>query len=320
MVDLRQLKQILLLAECKNFSKASELACISQPALSVSIKKAEEYFNTKLFTRESKEIELTAQGEVIVKMARKVLESYSEGNLELTNMNSLKNGIVQFGIDTFLSRQVIGHIIPKIHKDFPGISFQINTNPWCDLIEDLKKSEIEFLIAVYSNKSDFPASNFDTIEIAIPLPTYYVRKNHPLTKMKEIDSRLLKNYQWAGHAVSPTWAKWAIEVTGNTELNIEKNQFLVKLKSNTEAIEVVINTDAISGHNYEELKPYVDSGKIQILENINWLIPHPENIGVIVTKKGKQLSPATELTIKEIQEYSKRWKKKKYIPIFDSLN
>ena len=64
-----------MLSEYQSFSKAAKMAHISQPSLSVSIKKTEENFGTDLFVRKSKTIETTVHGEVIVAMAKKYLKT-----------------------------------------------------------------------------------------------------------------------------------------------------------------------------------------------------------------------------------------------------
>ena len=107
MVELCQLKHIILLSEFKSFSKAARMAHISQPSLSVSIKKAEENFGTDLFVRKSRTVETTVHGKVIVAMAKKIFENYSTGIEELNNITDVKTGLVKFGVDSFLSRKII---------------------------------------------------------------------------------------------------------------------------------------------------------------------------------------------------------------------
>jgi len=65
-------------------------------------------------------------------------------------------------------------------------------------------------------------------------------------------------------------------------------------------------SDAIGAVALEELEQYLEKDLIEILD-IKWSIPHPENIGVIVSLSDKEFSPSTKLLINKIKEYAKRW-------------
>ena len=306
MVELRQLKHILLVNEFRSFSKAAEMAHISQPSLSISIKKAEEYFGSKLFLRKWNNIELTKQGEIVVEMAKRMFEIYTEGSLRLSEINSLKSRTIKFGIDSFLARSVVNGFLPKMYEKYPENRFEVNIDPWYKLIEALKRKELDFIIVVFSNKSDFPDKYFSKKEMFVPMAGYFTRKDHPLANLKNFDSRRLNEFQWVGNIVSPTWAKWALKATDVTEEKM-KDMFLAKVNDYDKTIDLVQKNDAVGGHVYDELIPYEKSGKIKILD-LDWFVPHPKNIGIIVSLKSKKYSPACKRLIEEIQEYSKKWK------------
>ena len=304
MIDLRQLKHIQLLAKYKNFSKAAEVASITQPALSISIKKAEKYFGNLLFSRKTKLIELTVQGEIALSVANKMLSSLEDAKVEIVNMNNLEKGLVSFGLDTFLSKPLAPHVISNIHKEHPGISFNLNINPWSNLINPLRNGNIDFFITIYSKASDFSDLDLHKEEIKLPLPNYYVRKGHPLTLKDNIIGTDINEYPWIGNLVSPTFADWLMNVA---EINgDDTNPFLATVTDSQMGIELVLKTDAIAAAAIEDLEQYIEKDLIEILD-IEWSIPHPENIGVIVSLTDKELPPATKLLISEIKEYAKRW-------------
>ena len=304
MIEVRQLKHIQLLAKYKNFGKAAEAANITQPALSISIKKAEKYFGNNLFSRKTKLIELTPQGEIALALANKMLSAIDKSKVDIVNMNNLEKGLVNFGLDTFLSKPLAPHVISKIYKDHPHISFNINMNPWFNLISPLRKDDIDFFITIFSNPSDFSELDLHKEDIRLPLPQYFVKKGHPLTLKNKIIGTDIKAYPWVGNLASPTYANWLMKVT---ELkDDDDNPFLATLTDSHMGIELVLKTNAIGGDSLEGLEYYLEKDLIEILD-IEWSIPHPENIGVIVSKADKELSPATKLLIHEIKEYAKRW-------------
>ncbi len=258
MVELRQLKHILLVNEFRSFSKAAEMAHISQPSLSISIKKAEEFFGSKLFLRKWNNIELTPQGKIVVEMAKKMLEIYTEGSSKLLNINSLKSGAVKFGIDSFLARTVMDNFLPDINEKYPEIRFEVNIDPWYKLIETLKREELDFIIVVFSSQSDFPDKYFNKKKMFVPKAGYFARRDHPLANLEKFDSRRLNEFQWVGNIVSPTWAKWALKVTDVTEEQM-RDMFLARVNDYDKTIDLVQKNDAVGGHVYDELIPHETS-------------------------------------------------------------
>lgn len=305
MIELRQLKHVKLLAKYKNFSKAAEAANITQPALSISIKKAEKYFGNSLFSRKSKLIELTSQGVVAVAIAEDMIKTLEKGKTDIINMNNLKKGLVNFGLDTFLAKSMAPSVLSKIHLEYPEISFNINVNPWYNHIDALRNGDLEFFVTIYSKASDFKDLDLYKEEIKLPLPQYYVRKGHPILNKEIIHGVDIKEYPWIGNLVSPTFANWLMNVTESTEEGM-KSQFLAVVNDSQMGTELVLKTNAISAVSYDDVEPYLEKDLIEILD-IKWSIPHPENIGVIVSLEDKDFSPAAKLLIKEIKGYSKKW-------------
>ena len=73
-MTLTELKYIVAVAREKHFGRAAEACFVSQPTLSVAIKKLEEELDVKLFERSANEVTVTPLGEEIVRQAQSVLE------------------------------------------------------------------------------------------------------------------------------------------------------------------------------------------------------------------------------------------------------
>ena len=73
-MTLTELKYIVAVARERHFGKAADACFVSQPTLSVAVKKLEEELDVKLFERSANEITVTALGEEIVRQAQSVLE------------------------------------------------------------------------------------------------------------------------------------------------------------------------------------------------------------------------------------------------------
>jgi LysR family hydrogen peroxide-inducible transcriptional activator len=72
-MNLRDLKYLIAVSEHLNFGKAAEACNVSQPTLSMQIKKLEEYLRLSIFERSNKSVMLTDYGHEIVKMARGII-------------------------------------------------------------------------------------------------------------------------------------------------------------------------------------------------------------------------------------------------------
>jgi len=77
-MTLTELKYIVAVAREKHFGKAAEACHVSQPTLSLAIKKLEEELDVKLFERSASEVSVTPLGEEIVRQAQSVLEQAAE--------------------------------------------------------------------------------------------------------------------------------------------------------------------------------------------------------------------------------------------------
>ncbi len=305
MIEIRQIKHIKLLAKYKNFSKAAEVANITQPALSISIKKAEEYFGNILFSRKSKMIELTAQGEIALEVANTILESLERGRTNIININNLDKGLVKFGVDNYIAKSLVPNVVKNINKEHPNISFDINVNSWYYHIESLRKENIDFFITIYNSASDFPDLDLRKEIINFPTPHYYARRGHPLTKKEKVVGSDIGDYPWVGNLASPTYGKWIMEATG-TDVNSLTNPFLAEVNSSGLGIELIKNSDAVGAAPLSDIIDFVNKGMIEVLD-VNWAIPHPENVGLIVSLNDRDLAPASKLLISMLKECSEKF-------------
>src|SRR5690349_15978349 len=73
MMDLRQLRHFVALADYRNFGRAAEATNLSQPAFSRSIQTLERDLDCALVDRSSRELRLTGQGELVLQHARRLL-------------------------------------------------------------------------------------------------------------------------------------------------------------------------------------------------------------------------------------------------------
>jgi DNA-binding transcriptional LysR family regulator len=77
-VNIKALHYLIALAECLNFSRAADRCAVTQPTLSIQVRKLEEYLGVTLFVRNRARVMLTAEGENVLRLARVVVGAADE--------------------------------------------------------------------------------------------------------------------------------------------------------------------------------------------------------------------------------------------------
>ncbi len=128
-------------ANAGNISKAAKELYISQPAISKSIQKLEESLNCKLFSRSSRGVILTDEGNLLYDHVKEAFETLSLGEDKLKRSIDLGVGHIQIGVSSTLCKyMLLPYLSEFIHRN-PHISISINcqsTNETLRLLDDNK--------------------------------------------------------------------------------------------------------------------------------------------------------------------------------------
>ena len=77
-MNIKALHYLIALAECLNFSRAADRCAVTQPTLSIQVRKLEEYLGVTLFVRNRARVVLTDEGEKVLRLARVVVAAADE--------------------------------------------------------------------------------------------------------------------------------------------------------------------------------------------------------------------------------------------------
>ncbi|MBZ4193924.1 MAG: LysR family transcriptional regulator [Candidatus Contendobacter sp.] len=145
-MTLNELRYIVAVARECHFGRAAEACHISQPTLSVAVRKLEDDLGVALFERGSGEMAITPVGRQIVAQAQRVLEETamirqiaSQGQNELA-------GMLRLGAIYTIGPYLLPHLIPRLHRRAPAMPLQIEENYTAVLSERLKDGELDVLI------------------------------------------------------------------------------------------------------------------------------------------------------------------------------
>lgn len=128
-------------ASTGNISKAAKELYISQPAISKSIQKLEENVGVKLFTRSSRGVTLTPEGELLFTHVKSAFETLTIGEDKLRRSIALGIGNLSIGVSSTLCKYVLLPYLKEFIKQYPHINISISchsTNHTLRLLEDEK--------------------------------------------------------------------------------------------------------------------------------------------------------------------------------------
>lgn len=147
--DFNKYKTFYAVAEAKSFSKASETLHISQPAISYAIKELENTLNTKLFIREKNGVILTDDGEKLMFYLQKAFNNIIKAEKIITEREEEATGLVRIGIYSHISTFMLPKLIKEFKKNYPKAKFSIFQSTNRDLLEVLRRRDVDFIILQY---------------------------------------------------------------------------------------------------------------------------------------------------------------------------
>ncbi|NLL45108.1 MAG: LysR family transcriptional regulator [Mollicutes bacterium] len=189
-VNLELYRIFYVVAKHKHMTKASEELHISQPAISQAIKKLEDQLGGILFIRSNKGMELTKEGKMLFEYIQSSLELIKTAENKFTHFKDLSQGEIKIGISASLTKIILLDALKKFHEDHPNITINITNELTKNLILDLQKGKLDFVIF---NESNIKESNVALKELTklkpifIYNPKYYDYSNK-IFKLEELNN------------------------------------------------------------------------------------------------------------------------------------
>ena len=192
-MDLRQIRYFVKLAECLNFSEASRSLCITQSTLSQQIKQLETEFGTQLFVRTSHSVALTEAGCELLPMARRAIRTADDCRSRIEDLSHLRCGTLNIGV-TYSFSPILTESIVTFMKLYPGIKLNVLYKPMSELMEAMKRREVDFALAFK------PLQPIEGVESHILFQSFLaaiVRPTHSLASQERLSLNDLSAYDLA---------------------------------------------------------------------------------------------------------------------------
>jgi DNA-binding transcriptional LysR family regulator len=149
-VQLHQLGYFVALADTRHFTRAAEQVGVAQPTLSQQIRALEDGLGTRLVARRPGNIELTAAGEELLPVARRILAEADNARRALAELADLRRGRVHLGATPSLCTGVVPSVVADYRRDHPGVAIVITEGGSRDLQERLATGELDLALLVDS--------------------------------------------------------------------------------------------------------------------------------------------------------------------------
>lgn len=146
--DLQLYRVFYTVASCENISRAAEVLYISQPAVSKSIKLLESHLGLSLFTRTSRGVKLSQEGQLLYESVQKAFSELKTAEDLLTRLKNNTLGTITLGVSTTLGKNFLLPFLKLFIKSYPKLKIKIINKNTAQTLQLIKKGQIDLAIAI----------------------------------------------------------------------------------------------------------------------------------------------------------------------------
>jgi len=186
-MNIDDYRYITTIAELGSFTHAAQTLFMAQPSLSQRVKYIEKVYGICIFTRDTKGVKLTDEGECFVRHAQQILDKEAALHHEIMEMHNPENKILRIGATQFIRSYLFNLLIHHLHQDHPQMQFSFYEATSLDLQEALLAGKTDIAICylpVTSPQLDYEVIFHDS---------YVLIPAHQSSLQRKIENRTNKN-------------------------------------------------------------------------------------------------------------------------------
>lgn len=145
-MTLTEMRYISALDKTRHFGRAADLCHVSQPTLSVAIKKVEQQIGAALFERGATEIRTTPLGEQVVTQIKRVLDETLRLEEIATQSRDPLCGPLRVGVIYTIAPYLLPALIPVLHQLAPEMPLYLREDFTANLLPALKEGDLDVLV------------------------------------------------------------------------------------------------------------------------------------------------------------------------------
>ncbi len=220
-MTLTELKYIVAVARERHFGRAAEACFVSQPTLSVAIRKLEDELDVKIFERGASEVSVTPLGQQIVRQAQQVIEQAATIKEIAKLGKDPVSGPLRLGIIYTIGPYLLPDLVRQAIERLPQMPLMLQENFTARLLDMLRTGELDCAIMA----EPFPDTGLAMAPLYDEPFMAAVPTTHPLAKRKQVSAEELKAETMlllgTGHCfrdhvleVCPEYARFASDADG----------------------------------------------------------------------------------------------------------
>ena len=273
-MNLQQLQYFKVISQTKNFTTASNILSITQPALSKAISKLEEELDVQLFEREGRNIKITKYGEVFLKYAESALNDIEKGIEKIHDMKTNNDNIISIASTYCIGATFIPFLISNFINSHIQTRFNFNNQSTEEIFKDLKYERVDLGFFDSIEKID-KYSEIETILVKKEEYVLIVPKIHHLANREEVELKELKDEYFIAYNDRNNEKKISYsELIGYTpKIAVEPTEatMLASLVAAGAGIAIILNTPMINTNKLSiiKIKDYIGRKNIYMGWNRN---------------------------------------------------
>ncbi len=195
-MDLHYLKLFNALASVESYTKAAEILFISQPALSIQMKRFEEELGIKLFNKIGNRIELNDNGKLLYEYSKKIFTIIEEAQIRILDKRESVTGNLSIGGSNTAGIYILPKIIGEFKKVYPEVNINLSIGSTDDVASQIQNNQLDFAVnggyEVYTNNVSVEKLKEDKVVLV-------VSPESSLAKSEFINSSDLEHMDFVTH-------------------------------------------------------------------------------------------------------------------------
>lgn len=154
LLDTDVLRTFVAIAETGSFTRAAQQVFRTPAALSMQIKRLEEILGQVLFIRDSRQVRLTPEGEILLSFGRRLLKLNEEAVAQF--LTPSLEGKVRFGTPDDVGTRILPRVLAQFARSHPAVQVDVMVGPSTGLIGRLDKGELDLVLVTAGNLDQEP--------------------------------------------------------------------------------------------------------------------------------------------------------------------
>lgn len=146
-MTIKQLRAFLAVARDLSFAQAGERLHLSQSALSLTIKALEDQLGGRLFTRTTRSVALTPEGEALLPLARRLVADWQQTESALRDRFALKKGLVSLAAMPSFAANLLPPVVKQFRARHSGVKVRVHDVINEEVVEMVRERRVEIGVA-----------------------------------------------------------------------------------------------------------------------------------------------------------------------------